>query len=208
MYHEFATDPKVQMLNEVDQRRYVMLLCLKCCNGDVTLHETEVAFQLRVTVDELRETKQRLMDKGLIDDAYIPTAWDKRQYASDSSAARVARHRDKKKRFGNVTETKCNVLDTDTDTDTDIKEIGKKRNRFVPPTVEEVEARCREMGYTVNPDRFVNHYGSNGWMVGKNKMKDWHKALAGWQSRDRERQKDTTRDRTLADDLNDTSWAH
>ena len=26
MYAEFATDPKVQMLSEADQRRYIMLL--------------------------------------------------------------------------------------------------------------------------------------------------------------------------------------
>ena len=133
MYHEFATDPKVQMLSEVDQRRYVMLLCLKCCNGDVTLHETEVAFQLRVTLDELRETKTRLLDKNLISDDYQPTAWEKRQYASDSSAARVARHRAKKKQGRNVTETKCNALDTDTDTEytpPTPPRVGKGKTRF------------------------------------------------------------------------------
>ena len=40
-YAEFATDPKVQMLSEQDQRRFIMLLCLRCSNGDVTLHASE-----------------------------------------------------------------------------------------------------------------------------------------------------------------------
>lgn len=65
---------------------------------------------------------------------------------------------------------------------------GDSRKRFVPPTVEDVRAYCDEKGYTlVNPERFVNYYASNGWMVGKSKMKDWKSAVAGWQSREKER---------------------
>lgn len=122
LYHEFATDPKVQMLSEKDQRRYIMLLCLRCCNGDVTLQNEEVSFQLRISIDEWEETKAVLMEKNLIDEDAKPTAWDKRQYKSDSSADRVARHRAKKaiqKQSCNVTETKCNAVDTETETETD-----------------------------------------------------------------------------------------
>ena len=63
------------------------------------------------------------------------------------------------------------------------KEIGK---RFAPPTVEEVEAYCLERGNEVNADDFVNFYTSKGWMVGKNKMKDWKAAVRTWESKDRE----------------------
>lgn len=67
---------------------------------------------------------------------------------------------------------------------------GNSRKRFVPPSVEDVRAYCEEKGYSlVNPERFVNYYSSNGWMVGKTKMKDWKSAVAGWQSREKERQK-------------------
>lgn len=116
MYHEFATDPKVQMLSEVNQRRFVMLLCLRCCNGDVTLHDEEVAFQLRISNDEWMQTKSILVSKNLINDESKPIAWDKRQYISDSSAARVAKHRALKKKTCNVTVT---PPDTDTDTETE-----------------------------------------------------------------------------------------
>jgi hypothetical protein len=60
---------------------------------------------------------------------------------------------------------------------------GQKRKRFVPPSIDDVKARCKEMGYTVNAEQFVSFYASKGWMVGKNKMKDWHQALAGWNAR-------------------------
>ncbi len=60
------------------------------------------------------------------------------------------------------------------------------RRRFRPPTMEEVQARIDEMRYGVSASRFVAYYESNGWRVGKNPMKDWKAALAGWESRDKE----------------------
>lgn len=59
----------------------------------------------------------------------------------------------------------------------------EKPKRFIPPTLEEIASLCREKNYSVNPNVFLNHYESNGWMVGKNKMKSWPAALANWQSK-------------------------
>ena len=56
MYAEFATDPKVQMMSEANQRRFVMVLCLRCSNDHVTLQDEEVAFQLRISNDEWAQT--------------------------------------------------------------------------------------------------------------------------------------------------------
>lgn len=119
LYAEFATDPKVQMLSEANQRRYIMLLCLRCSNGDVTLHDDEVAFQLRISNEDWSSTKSVLSAKGLIGEDGLPSAWDRRQYRSDSSAERVRRHRENKKQACNVTVT---APDTDTDTDTEVNQ--------------------------------------------------------------------------------------
>lgn len=123
MYSEFAHDAKVQMMSEAMQRRYIMLLCMRCSNDLVTLHETEIAFHMRISETELAETKQLFVSKGFIDEDWNLLNWEKRQFASDSSAARVARHREKKKTARNVDVTlqkrKSNALDTDTDTDTE-----------------------------------------------------------------------------------------
>lgn len=54
------------------------------------------------------------------------------------------------------------------------------RSRFTPPTVDEVSAYCAEKGYTLDADRFVDYYTSNGWKVGKNPMKDWKAAVRTW----------------------------
>ena len=149
MYAEFATDPKVQMLPEVEQRRFVMLLCLRCGNGDVTLQDSEVAFQLRVSSEEWADTKAVLMAKNLIDESSKPVAWDKRQYASDSSAARVAKHRANKKRSCNVTVT---PPETETETETEIrsKDLAAAAPGVTPTSSTSAEAVAKERRYRVD----------------------------------------------------------
>ena len=53
--------------------------------------------------------------------------------------------------------------------------------RFVKPTVEEVQAYCKERNNSVDPYKFVEHYNSNGWQVGKSSMKDWKSAVRYWE---------------------------
>lgn len=60
---------------------------------------------------------------------------------------------------------------------------SKKTTRFIPPTLEEVTEYCNEKGYTISPQQFIDFYESKGWLVGKNKMKDWKAAVRTWVSR-------------------------
>ena len=59
-----------------------------------------------------------------------------------------------------------------------------RSKRFTPPTVDEVRAYCQERGNTVDPQRFVDYYSSNGWMVGRTKMKDWKAAVRTWEQKE------------------------
>ena len=61
-----------------------------------------------------------------------------------------------------------------------------RTKRFTPPTVDEVRAYCQERQNGVDPQRFVDYYSSNGWMVGKNKMKDWKAAVRTWEQKERQ----------------------
>lgn len=61
------------------------------------------------------------------------------------------------------------------------EEEKRERGRFAPPTRDEVEAYAREKGYNGFPvDRFIAYYESNGWMVGRTKMKSWKAAVSSW----------------------------
>ncbi len=62
-----------------------------------------------------------------------------------------------------------------------------RQKRFTPPTVDDVRDYCQERGNAVDPQRFVDYYTSNGWMVGKNKMKDWKAAVRNWEQKEGKR---------------------
>lgn len=66
MYAEFATDPKVQMLSEADQRRYMMLLCLRCSNGDARISDLMFAEACQIGITAAKATKARLIENVLI----------------------------------------------------------------------------------------------------------------------------------------------
>jgi hypothetical protein len=61
------------------------------------------------------------------------------------------------------------------------KSTGTSRSQFTPPSLDDVAAYCRERGNTVDPQRWFDYYTSNGWMVGKNHMKDWKAAVRTWE---------------------------
>ncbi len=61
------------------------------------------------------------------------------------------------------------------------KESIEKSSRFSPPTRQDVAEYCAEKGFSdLDVERFVDYYTSNGWMVGKSKMKDWKAAVRNW----------------------------
>jgi len=61
---------------------------------------------------------------------------------------------------------------------------NKKHKRFTPPPINEITKYCKERNNDVDPNRFHDFYEAKGWMVGKNKMKDWKAAVRTWEGKD------------------------
>ena len=54
--------------------------------------------------------------------------------------------------------------------------------RFIKPTIEEVMDYCQERQNFVDPEKWYDHYSSNGWKVGgRAPMKDWKAAVRTWE---------------------------
>lgn len=60
--------------------------------------------------------------------------------------------------------------------------IINTKERFKKPTLQEVEEYCRERNNGINAQNFIDFYESKGWMVGKNKMKDWKACIRTWEN--------------------------
>lgn len=70
-----------------------------------------------------------------------------------------------------------------TDTIKKDKKEKKEKNYFVIPKIEEIKNYCNERNNKINPLQFYDYYQSKGWMVGKNKMKDWKAAIRTWEQK-------------------------
>lgn len=62
-----------------------------------------------------------------------------------------------------------------------IDTLALKKKRFIPPSVEVVRAYCIKRKNNVDPEKFVNFYEAKGWMIGKNKMKNWEAGVRTWE---------------------------
>lgn len=57
----------------------------------------------------------------------------------------------------------------------------KNNNIFIIPNIDEIKSYCLERKNNVNAEQFWDFYNSKGWLVGKNKMKDWKSAVRNWE---------------------------
>jgi len=51
---------------------------------------------------------------------------------------------------------------------------------FETPTIQQVQEYSNSRGSPIEAERFVDFYQAKGWMIGKNKMKDWKAAARNW----------------------------
>ena len=121
---------------------------------------------------------------------------------SSTEAERIARYRKRIADSNNVTEmlpdNECTKsvqmlqtctpkieLEKEKELKKDIELEGETTTRFHKPSISEIQQYCEERKNTVNAEKFFNHYESNGWYVGKNKMKDWKACIRTWEQNEK-----------------------
>ena len=82
---------------------------------------------------------------------------------------------------GNPSEPRKADSDKDSDKDSDSDNKVIKNSRFTPPSLNEVQQYCNERMNFVDPQNFIDHYASNGWVRGKTKIKDWKACVRTWE---------------------------
>ena len=77
------------------------------------------------------------------------------------------------KRIGNVEKE----IDIEKDKDKRIR-----RTKFTPPTLEEVQAYCKERGNKVDAKAFFDYFTTGGWKDSKgNPVKNWKQKVITWE---------------------------
>ena len=177
---------------------WVMLLTMagRCNAGGMIFLTENIPYDSKMLADELgfeentvKLAIQSLERLGMISSTnYLQiTNWEEYQNIEgmervrEQNRLRKQAQRDREKallRDGHVTVTESHATEKE-------EEIRKKNknNIFTPPTVSEVKAYCQIRNNGINPEAFVDYYESKGWMIGKNKMKDWKAAVRTWEQR-------------------------
>ena len=159
--------------------KYIRLLCIQHQKG--VLSEKDM---LKICdsydediFDKFEKTEEGYFNKRMRDE------FEKRKKYSESRA----NNRKKKEDMKNICnsyvehmeiENENEILDT-------INTKNKTIKRFVKPTIEEVKEYMQEIEFNGDAEYFFNYYESNGWIVGRAKMKDWKSAVQNWKRRDR-----------------------
>ena len=84
---------------------------------------------------------------------------------------------------------------------------SKKGSRFTQPSVSDVMDYCNQRQNGIDVQTFVDFYQAKGWMVGKNKMKDWQACVRTWEQRHVKKTNGSIRSKSIEDKLTDRSWA-
>ena len=84
------------------------------------------------------------------------------------------------------TEYKRKINAGESETDNNIEKKKCKEEKFVVPSIGEIEHYCAERNNAIDPKKFFDFYQAKGWMIGKNRMKDWKAAVRTWEGNSRQ----------------------
>lgn len=129
-YQSALEDPRIQRLPGDLFKSWVNLLCLTSKNNGILPSTDDIAFALRITVDDAILITDNLLKIGLLEfsgDHLVPTDWHDRQFLDKTNAQRQRNFRHRQKGRNALHNGSSNALhngpvtsqDTDTDTDTD-----------------------------------------------------------------------------------------
>ena len=99
------------------------------------------------------------------------------------SVCNYASYQDERNANETQTKRKRNADEIQT---TPIKEEGEqqqqKEDKLIKPTLFELKTYMTEIGMADVSEKWFDYYESNGWLVGKNKMKNWKAAVRTWKN--------------------------
>ena len=149
--------------------KYIRLLCIQHQKG--VLSEKDM-LKICDSYDEDIYEKFDKSDEGYYNKR-MRDEFEKRKKYSESRA----NNRKKKEDMSNI----CKSYEEHMENENENEDVNNtKSKRFVKPTLDELSQYMDSIGMNDVSNKFFDFYESKGWMIGKNKMKDWKSAVRTW----------------------------
>jgi len=201
---DYLADFRVSQLTLAEEGIYIRLLChlwltlylpsdtkslLRCVGKGIKVASLKNVLKLFVLSDDgTHYTHKRLDKERLKQSEYRKKKQEAgrlggKQKAENSSTANlllVAKPSSISSTISTTSISKENITKEKV-ADAPVGETKKRvRKPFIKPTAKEVTKHAKEVhGYDLKGETFIAYYESNGWMIGKVKMKSWKNAVGG-----------------------------
>lgn len=172
--------------NHEDKKFMIKGRLVECKRGQVAMSQITLQKRWNMSQNKLKRFLVLLKNDGMIDFeanelTTIITICNYSKYQNNERADERADERPVERGTDDQSNDKqqLNNITIKQDISTNV-DIDKKTKRFVSPTLDDVISFQFDNLLPEESVNFFNYYESNGWMVGKNKMKDWRAAFRGW----------------------------
>jgi len=146
-------------------------------NGWFFNTEENIERDTTLTPYQQRNTLKKLIDQGFLETKRIGIPAKKHFKINEGQVMKL---------LNNLSERKSTTINKN-------KEIRIINKYFLKPTISDVLNYCLERKNKINAEAFITFYESKGWMVGKNKMKDWKACVRTWELREKKLPKSTSK---------------
>ena len=162
------------LLMSMEQKgKFITLLCIQHQKGHMSERDM---LQICGTYDEDIFDKFQKDSDGKFFNERLKEEIDKRKSYSESRR----NNRKKKDDVIIISDTYVQHMENENEIENIID--NKKVARFEKPTLLELKTYMLEIGMNDVSEKWFDYYESNGWLVGKNKMKNWKAAVRTWKN--------------------------
>jgi uncharacterized protein YdaU (DUF1376 family) len=162
------------LLMSMEQKgKFITLLCIQHQKGHMSERDM---LQICGTYDEDIFDKFQKDSDGKFFNERLKEEIEKRKSYSESRR----NNRKKKDDVIIISDTYVQHMENENEIENIIE--NKKVVRFEKPTLLELKTYMTEIGMADVSEKWFDYYESNGWLVGKNKMKNWKAAVRTWKN--------------------------
>jgi uncharacterized protein YdaU (DUF1376 family) len=177
-YQDFLVGTTFMSMEE--RGAYITLLCHMADKGKIQEQEILKLISFS-TWESISKKFKRTGDRFFYHKRLLQEVEKRRAYCE-------SRRKNREKHMSNICKSYDRHMENENE-NKDKKKQVKSKYTFITPSLDVIIKYSQEQKIAIDAHAFFDFYESKGWMVGKNKMKDWKAAVRNWARRNKEQQK-------------------